>query len=98
MTVRLFNDQVNGNGKAMGKWWLDISAGSAFVLENGNMVTGGSTGKTPMVIYAVQDYVAAVYSDDPSVETRTHVRVETILVDPKSSLEISVSAQGGQAT
>lgn len=42
-------------------------------------------------------YVADVYSDDPSIETRTHVRVETIEVDPTSNLSIRVSAQGGQA-
>ncbi len=56
MNVRLYNDNVNGAGKAMGKWWLQINSGTAFVLENGNMQEGGSTGKAPMSIYALQDY------------------------------------------
>jgi alpha-glucosidase len=42
-------------------------------------------------------YVADVYSDDPTVNTRTHVRAETIEINPRSDLSIRVSAQGGQA-
>lgn len=58
MNVKLYNDSVNGNGKAMGKWWLQIHSGTCFVLENGNMQEGGSTGKAPMSIYALQDFTA----------------------------------------
>jgi alpha-glucosidase len=42
-------------------------------------------------------YIAHIYSDDPTVTTRTHVRIERFLVDRDTVLKISVSAKGGQA-
>jgi alpha-glucosidase len=42
-------------------------------------------------------YVAAVYSDDSKVETRTHVGIRRYLVDNKTVLEVSMGAKGGQA-
>ena len=42
-------------------------------------------------------YVAHVYSDDPSVATRTRVKIEHREVDAASVLRIAVSSQGGQA-
>jgi alpha-glucosidase len=44
-----------------------------------------------------KSYVAHVYSDDPSVPTRTHVKIERREVDTASVLRIAVSSQGGQA-
>lgn len=42
-------------------------------------------------------YVAHVYSDDPSVKTRTHVRIDRYRVDSRTVFETSMTAQGGQA-
>lgn len=42
-------------------------------------------------------YVAHIYSDDPGVATRTHVKIDRVTVDATSVLKIAVSAQGGQA-
>gem|GEM_PF-813094 len=42
-------------------------------------------------------YIAHVYSDDPAVPTRTHVKVERLKVDSSTVLKIAVSAKGGQA-
>jgi len=42
-------------------------------------------------------YIANVYSDDPSVETRTHVRIDRFEVNSKTVLKLPMSAQGGQA-
>ena len=42
-------------------------------------------------------YVAHVYSDDPAVPTRTHVKIERLPVDASSVLKFTMSAQGGQA-
>jgi len=42
-------------------------------------------------------YAAHVYSDDPTVPTRTHVRIERFTVDNGTVLKMSVSAKGGQA-
>jgi alpha-glucosidase len=42
-------------------------------------------------------YIAHVYSDDPAVPTRTHVKIERFVVDRDTELKISVSAKGGQA-
>jgi alpha-glucosidase len=44
-----------------------------------------------------KSYVAHVYSDDPSVPTRTRVKIERRAVDAASVLRIAVSSQGGQA-
>ena len=46
---------------------------------------------------AGKSYVAHIYSDDPSVETRTKVRVDSTPVEDSSVLSVSMSAQGGQA-
>jgi alpha-glucosidase len=42
-------------------------------------------------------YIAHVYSDDPAVSTRTHVRIERFVVDRDTILKMAVSAKGGQA-
>jgi alpha-glucosidase len=42
-------------------------------------------------------YVAQIYSDDPAVATRTHVKIERLPVDADSVLKFKMSAQGGQA-
>ena len=42
-------------------------------------------------------YVAHIYSDDPAVQTRTHVRIDRFMVDAEKVLKMSASAQGGQA-
>jgi alpha-glucosidase len=42
-------------------------------------------------------YLAHVYSDDPAVPTRTHVKIERLPVDASSVLKFEMSAQGGQA-
>ncbi len=46
---------------------------------------------------AGKKYVATIYSDDPSVETRTHVRIDRSAVDRDTTLKMTASAQGGQA-
>ncbi len=42
-------------------------------------------------------YLANVYSDDPTVATRTRVKVERLPVDATAVLKFPMSAQGGQA-
>jgi alpha-glucosidase len=42
-------------------------------------------------------YTAHVYSDDPTVSTRTRVKVERLPVDANGVLKFTMSAQGGQA-
>jgi len=42
-------------------------------------------------------YIAHIYSDDPAVPTRTHVRIERFVVDRDTVLKMAVSAKGGQA-
>ncbi len=42
-------------------------------------------------------YVAQVYADDPSVPTRTHVRLERSLANAAGVLKIAVTAHGGEA-
>jgi len=42
-------------------------------------------------------YVAHIYSDDPAVPTRTHVKIERFLVTSETVLRTAMSAQGGQA-
>ncbi len=44
-----------------------------------------------------RQYTAHVYRDDPSVDTRTHVRVEQVAVTSRSQLELELAAKGGQA-
>ncbi|UCD51797.1 MAG: glycoside hydrolase family 97 N-terminal domain-containing protein [Phycisphaerales bacterium] len=46
---------------------------------------------------AGQDYVAHIYSDDPAIATRTHVRIDRFTVDRDTVLTMSASVQGGQA-
>lgn len=58
MNVTVYNDSVS-NGLAMGHWWVRINSGKAYVLENGNMVAGGSTGNSHWAVYALQDWTAA---------------------------------------
>jgi alpha-glucosidase len=42
-------------------------------------------------------YVADIYSDDPAVPTRTHVKIERRPVTSATVLKLAASAQGGQA-
>lgn len=42
-------------------------------------------------------YVAQIFSDDPTVPTRTHVRIDRQPVDSTTVLKAVLSAQGGQA-
>jgi alpha-glucosidase len=44
-----------------------------------------------------REYLAHVYADDPSVPTRTRVRIDRLAVSSTSVLEVSLSARGGQA-
>ncbi len=40
-------------------------------------------------------YVATVYSDDPNVDTRTHVKVDTITINRKSELNYNLKPNTG---
>jgi len=42
-------------------------------------------------------FTAHVYRDDPTVETRTHVRIERVTVDNRTILKAAMGAQGGMA-
>jgi len=42
-------------------------------------------------------YTAHLYCDDPSVATRTHVRIDRRPVDAGTVLELVLTAQGGEA-
>ena len=42
-------------------------------------------------------YVAHVYSDDPSVSTKTHVRIDRFTLDRDTRLKMTASEKGGQA-
>lgn len=56
------------------------------------------TFKVPLeFLDAGSKYIAHVYSDDPAVPTRTHVKIERFVVDRDTVLNIAVSAKGGQA-
>ena len=44
-----------------------------------------------------QPYTAHVYSDDPQMATRTHVRIDRLPVDSRMSLDIELAPRCGQA-
>ncbi len=44
-----------------------------------------------------EKYVAHIYFDDPSVNTRTHVGIQRLMVDASTTLKVNMIAQGGQA-
>ena len=46
---------------------------------------------------AARQYVAHIYSDDPAVPTRTHVKVEHRPVNSQTVLSVALPARGGQA-
>jgi alpha-glucosidase len=46
---------------------------------------------------ADREYTAHVYSDDPNVPTRTHVKIERLTVDRSTVLKVALPARGGQA-
>ena len=46
---------------------------------------------------AGRPYVAHTYSDDSTVATRTHVRIDRYIVDSSSVLKVELGSQGGQA-
>lgn len=43
------------------------------------------------------NYVAHIYSDDPTVTTQTHVRIDRFTVDNNTVLNMTASEKGGQA-
>ncbi len=42
-------------------------------------------------------YIAHIYSDDPAIETRTHVRINRRLVDSSTVMKVELPPRGGQA-
>jgi alpha-glucosidase len=44
-----------------------------------------------------RSYLAHIYSDDPAVPTRTHVRIDRFIVDSASVLKTELPSRGGQA-
>ncbi|MDP4208674.1 MAG: glycoside hydrolase family 97 catalytic domain-containing protein [Bacteroidota bacterium] len=42
-------------------------------------------------------YLASIYSDDPAVQTRTHVRIQRVKVDSASVIDAKLLPSGGQA-
>ena len=46
---------------------------------------------------ADKKYTANIYSDDPTVPTRTHVKIERLTVDRSTVLKMALPARGGQA-
>ena len=42
-------------------------------------------------------YSATIYSDDPTVETRTHLRIDRTIVNSKSVLDIRLAPRCGEA-
>jgi alpha-glucosidase len=44
-----------------------------------------------------RQYAAHIYSDDPNVPTRTHVRIDRRMVDSGTVLKMALPARGGQA-
>ena len=46
---------------------------------------------------AGRSYVAHIYSDDPAVATRTHVRIDRRTVDSSSVLKVELPPRGGRA-
>ena len=45
----------------------------------------------------LQKYLAHIYSDDPKIETRTHVRIERMTVNSETILKAAMDSQGGMA-
>jgi alpha-glucosidase len=65
---------------------------------------GGINGETPRNLelsFSFLDpytkYSAKIYSDDPDVKTRTHVKIDTILVDSKSVYQARIGIDNGIA-
>ncbi len=46
---------------------------------------------------ADRQYTASIYSDDPTVPTRTHVKIEQRSIDRSTVLRMTLPARGGQA-
>lgn len=44
-----------------------------------------------------KNYVAHIYTDDPNVKTRTHVRIERMTVSSETILKAAMDAKGGMA-
>ncbi len=53
--------------------------------------------EVPLTFLDVGKYTAHIYSDDPTVPSRTHVRTDRRLVDRNTILTIKMPARGGQA-
>ncbi|MBA4386766.1 MAG: hypothetical protein C0404_02225 [Verrucomicrobia bacterium] len=45
MSVSIYNDNVNTNGKAMGKWWISLAAAEADIIVNGVGSGSGNIGQ-----------------------------------------------------
>jgi alpha-glucosidase len=65
---------------------------------------GGINGSTPHslnVDFSFLDsgktYLAKIYSDDPEVDTKTHVRIDSIQIDNKSEYKATLKANNGIA-
>jgi alpha-glucosidase len=56
------------------------------------------TVRVPLTFLAPgRKYVAHIYSDDPAVATKTHVRVSTRIVGADAVLDVDMPVSGGQA-
>jgi alpha-glucosidase len=69
-----------------------------------NWFIGGMNGDEPrsldvslQFLDAGRRYLAHVYCDDPTVATRTHVKIEQLTVDRDTVLKMAMPARGGQA-
>ncbi len=65
---------------------------------------GGMNGDEPcsldvplQFLDANKKYVAQIYSDDPAIPTRTHVKIERRTADRNTVLQVALPARGGQA-
>ncbi len=48
-------------------------------------------------LHPKKTYVAHIYSDDLTVKTRTHVRIQRFIVNAETIIKVSMTEQGGQA-
>ncbi|PTX95808.1 glycoside hydrolase family 97 protein [Opitutus sp. ER46] len=64
------------------------------------VINGGTARSLPLPLDFLpkgESYTAHVYADDPTVPTRTHVRVSTVPVTAAATLDVPLRASGGQA-
>ncbi len=72
--------------------------------SGGNWFLGGMNSDEPrsfdvplQFLDVDRKYTAHIYSDDPAVPTRTHVKIERLPVDRGTILKMALPARGGQA-